>query len=97
MTARKGSALRSVGADEAPAKRKSVAEAASSGTHLELLVAMRDRLARAISDEGCPPRDLAALTRRLSDVAGEIKTLREAADDDHDGSEADDSFDASAI
>lgn len=52
-----------------------VAEAADTGSHRDLLVAMRTRIAKAVSDPECPPRDLAALTRRLQDVAKEIEAL----------------------
>ena len=93
--------LRAVGDSEAaPApSKKTVAQAAESGTHLELLIAMRDRIARAVSSPDCPPRDLAALTRRLQDVAAEIKALKDAedADADRDQDEGGDAFDASAI
>lgn len=57
-----------------PAKQ-SVADAAQSGDRLELLVAMRDRVATAVSNPKCPPRDLAALTRRLQEIAKEIDQL----------------------
>lgn len=68
--------LRAVGPDEAkPAKAKSVAEAAAGGSHRELLVAMRERIAVTVSNPTCPPRDLAALTRRLQDIAKEIEAL----------------------
>ena len=80
-------------ADEKPAEkpsepvaRRSVAEAAEGGDHRELLVAMRERIARTVSDPNCPPRDLAALTRRLQDIAKEIEAIdlraKEEADDD---------------
>lgn len=58
-----------------PARKKSVVEAAASGSHRELLVAMRDRIAHAVSNSDCPPRDLAALTRRLQDIAKELESL----------------------
>lgn len=88
MAARKAP-LRAVKADEIaaePDKRRSVAEAAAGGNHRELLVAMRERIARTVSDPNCPPRDLAALTRRLQDIAKEIEAIdlraKEEADDD---------------
>ena len=56
-------------------KPKSVAQAAESGDRRELLVSMRDRIAKAVSDPDCPPRDLASLTRRLQDIAREIDQL----------------------
>lgn len=71
--------LRAVQAGEKkPAARRkpvTVAEAAEKGSHRDLLVAMRERIARAVSDPDCPPRDLAALTRRLQDIAKEIEVI----------------------
>lgn len=75
------SGLRAVKADERPAP-KSVSEAAK-GTTRELLVALRDRLARAIEDPKCPPRDLASLSRRLHEITRDIESIdsREGGDD----------------
>lgn len=70
--------LRAVSADEAAkpaAKPKTVAQAAANGSQRELLVAMRERIALTVSDPACPPRDLAALTRRLQEIAREIEAL----------------------
>ena len=67
--------LRAVGAGEKPPARLSVAAAAATGDHRALLVAMRERIARTVSDPECPPRDLAALTRRLQDIAKEIESI----------------------
>lgn len=93
--------LRAVGADETPPKpvKQSVAQAAASGDHKALLVAMRERIAETVADPKCPPRDLAALTRRLTDIAREIETLelkakQEAAEDAVPG---DEEFDAAAL
>ena len=63
-------ALRAVkpGETPAPKKKQTVEQAATSGTHRDLLVAMRDRIAQAVSSPDCPPRDLAALTRRLLEM-----------------------------
>ena len=72
MSARR---LRTVGQGETAPRRKSVADAAQGGDRRELLVAMRDRIAKTISDPDCPPRDLASLTRRLQDIAKEIDQL----------------------
>jgi hypothetical protein len=68
-------ALRAVKPGDKPVPRKSVAEAAADGNRRELLVAMRDRIARAVAADDCPPRDLASLTRRLQDIAKEIEAL----------------------
>lgn len=94
--------LRAVSPDEkpnAPAKKMTVTQAAESGDHRSLLVAMRERIAKAVADPNCPPRDLAALTRRLQDIAKEIEAIdlaqkQEAEDGGHAEDEA---FDATAI
>ncbi len=69
--------LRSVPAGAKPVRKaaKTVAQAAESGSHRELLVAMRERIARTVSNPDCPPRDLAALTRRLQDISKEIESI----------------------
>jgi hypothetical protein len=83
----------------APAKRQNVAQAAASGDHRALLVAMRERIAQAVSDPDCPPRDLAALTRRLQDIAKEIEGIDlRAKEEGGDASNVEDgAFDASAV
>lgn len=84
---------------EKPKKPRTVAEAAEAGTHLELLEAMRDRIALAVSKPDCPPRDLAALTRRLTELAKDIAAAR--AEQEQEARESgvvdDASFDAAAI
>lgn len=71
--------LRAVQSDEkapaSPKAPKTVAQAAKSGTPRELLVAMRDRIAETVSQSNCAPRDLAALTRRLQDIAKDIDAI----------------------
>ena len=62
-----------------PKRPQTLEEAAKSGTHRDLLVAMRDRIATAVQDPNCPPRDLAALTRRLNEIAKDIRALDLAA------------------
>ena len=73
MPARK--ALRAVEPGEKPTEKLSVEKAAATGNHRSLLVAMRERIARTVSDPDCPPRDLASLTRRLQDISKEIEAL----------------------
>lgn len=77
MVARQGHIRAVSSGEKAPAKPKklSVAQAAASGDHRSLLVAMRERIAQTVSDPECPPRDLAALTRRLQDIAKEIEAI----------------------
>lgn len=70
--------LRAVAADEKavlPAKPKTVSEAASSGTTRELLVAMRDRVAKDVQNENTAARDLAALTKRLMELVRDIEAV----------------------
>lgn len=70
-------ALRAVGDGETapPKPPKDVKEAAKNGTPRELLVAMRDRIAVTVADPTCAARDLAALTKRLQDVANAIEAM----------------------
>lgn len=71
-----GKPLRAVAPDEkAPAAPKTVDQAAKSGDRRALLVAMRDRIAKAVANTDCPPRDLASLTKRLSDIAQDIESI----------------------
>ena len=100
MVAKRGP-LRSVGEGETakPAKPQTVAQAAESGDQRSLLVAMRARIARTVSDPECPPRDLASLTKRLGDIADQIKALDAQAEEDAENEREvpDEEFDASAL
>ena len=73
-------ALRAVQPGETVAKVKppTVSEAAESGDRLALLVAMRSRIAQTIQNPECPPRALAALSRRLDDIAKQIESITAA-------------------
>lgn len=93
------SGLRAVKAGEKAQPPKSVSEAAK-GTTRELLVALRDRLAKAIEDPKCPPRDLASLSRRLHEITRDIESIdsREGGDDiGAAASTEDEAFDAEAL
>lgn len=80
--------LRAVAPDETAApKKRSVTEAASDGSRRELLVAMRSRVATAVEDPNTPARDLAALTRRLMEIAKDIEAL-DAREQEAEGGEA---------
>jgi hypothetical protein len=60
----------------APRRRpQTVKTAAHSGTRRDLLVALRARIAADIDNPNTPPRDLAALSRRLLEIAREIGAL----------------------
>ncbi len=99
-------ALNGVGnADEVPAvsrepRKLTVDVAARDGSDLELLMAMRDRVADQVADVTCPPRDLAALTRRREEIRKQIAAERARIAEEVDGVAAtvqDGAFDASAI
>lgn len=49
--------------------------------YLDLLKRMKQRLELAVFDDGTSPRDLASLTKRLSDVAKEINQIEDAETD----------------
>ena len=85
--------------DGEKAPPKSITEAASRGSHRELLVAMRDRIALALEDEKCPPRDLASLTLRLGKIAEEIKALDVSNEQEAQRGDTvtDEAFDSAAI
>jgi hypothetical protein len=89
--------LRAVGPDE-KAPPKTVTKAAAEGTRRELLVAMRARVATAVEEPNTPARDLAALTRRLMEIAKDIEAIDVNQDSEGDRAPADDeSFNAEAI
>lgn len=69
--------LRVVADDEAatPKKALTALAAAEAGDYRALLVAMRTRIARDVDDPNTPARDLAALTRRLREIAKEIEAI----------------------
>ena len=76
-----------------------VFNAARSGSELELLMATRDRVAQAIDDPSTPARDLAALTKRIVDITGQIKVCLEGAEEVSDDAEeqGDADFDPSTV
>jgi hypothetical protein len=76
--------------DGEKARPKSVTDAASSGTRRDLLVAMRSRVATAVEDPNTPPRDLAALTRRLMELAKDIEALDAKESEESDGDSTED-------
>ena len=91
--------LRAVKPDEKPSKRKTVSQAAESGTTRELLVAMRARIATAVEDANTPARDLAALTKRLTEVVRDIEAIDAREQDGAAGGDEveDGAFDSSAV
>ena len=92
--------LRAVEPGERGSKKLSVSEAAATGDHRALLVSMRERIAQTVSNPDCPPRDLAALTRRLQDIAKEIESIDLRAREegaDADALEGDEEFDPASL
>ena len=80
-------------------RKFTVTGAAAEGSRRDLLVSMRARVATAVEDGATPARDLAALTRRLMEIAKEIDSI-DAADKqeaDEDAASSDEAFDSSAI
>jgi hypothetical protein len=63
--------------EKRPPARKplTVRAAADSGVRRDLLVAMRSRIASDIDDPNTPARDLAALSRRLLEIAKDIEAI----------------------
>lgn len=63
-----------------PARRSTkkplgVKAAAEAGDRRQLLVALRARIAQAVEDPKTLPRDLAALSRRLLEIAKEVEAI----------------------
>ena len=76
-------------AQPAPPKQPmTVQAAAATGDQRMLLVAMRTRIAEAVGDPNTPARDLAALSRRLLEIAKDLKALDAAETDDDIGQAA---------
>src|SRR5665647_444487 len=85
--------------ESAPAKSLplTVEDAADHGSRRDLLVAMRARVATAVQDLKTPAPALAALTRRLMEIAKDIEALDAAGEEQDSGPIPDEAFDASAI
>ncbi|UQE74203.1 hypothetical protein MYK68_15945 [Gordonia sp. PP30] len=73
--ASKSNPLRAVKPDEKAKPRALTVAQAAKKDRRALLVSMRDRVARAVTSAECPPRDLAALTKRLGDIASDLEAL----------------------
>jgi hypothetical protein len=70
--------IRAVGDDETPPeppKRKTITEAATDGDYRGMLEGLRSRIAQQVESPNCPSRDLAALSRRLIEIAKELEAL----------------------
>lgn len=69
-----------MGAAVSPIRRKGAVGSAAEVGRRELLEALRDKIAAEI-DGDCHPRDLAALSRRLVDIAEQLDAMSDAVDD----------------
>jgi hypothetical protein len=81
--------LKVVNAEAPPRPRRpqTVKAAAEGGNRRDLLVALRSRIAADIDNPNTPARDLAALSRRLLEIAKELEAM-DAADKVDDIGEA---------
>lgn len=87
-------------APKAPVKPPTVSEAATKGSTRDLLVAMRDRIAKAVENEKTAAKDLAALSNRLMQIVRDIEAIdaREGQEDADRANDVEDGkFDASAV
>jgi hypothetical protein len=73
-----------------------VEQAASAGDRRALLKAMQSRIAKTVDDPKTPPRDLAALSRRLQEIGRELEGMTDEPDSDDDQAE-DEAFDPAAV
>lgn len=89
-------ALQAVKPGESPLRPLSISAAAESGDRRQLLVAMRARVSSTLDDPNTSPRDLAALTRRASELDKEIRDIDATATTQIDPVD-DGVFDAGAI
>ena len=103
---RRTTQLHAVKAGEKPAARATktakpmtILQAAEADDRLAELVAMRRRLAKALDDPNCPPRDMAALSRRQLEIGREIEAMKAVAGRDGDGEQPaeDEELDPAAI
>lgn len=74
--------------DETKPHKASVREAADSGDQRALLVALRSRIASDIDNPRTPARDLAALSRKLLEIARELASIDAAEEGDDIGEAA---------
>ena len=58
-----------------PVRAKTVTQAAKSGDQKQLLIALRDRIAKTVEDPETPARDLAALSRRLMEISKDLRGI----------------------
>ena len=67
-----------------PPKKLSVVEAATSGSHQDLLVAVQARIADAVQQPNCNPVALAALSRQMILISKELSMIAARVEDEID-------------
>lgn len=101
MAGRRKPPLRAVASDERAEKKRplTIVEAADQGTARDLLVAMRNRIAKTLDEPNCPARDQASLSRRLLEIRKEIEAIDATAkrEADEDAEVEDESFGSEVI
>ena len=80
--------IRLANEDDVPARPKSLAEAVSSGTRLDELIALRLIISAHIGSENILSRDLKSLSVEMRDISREIEGLEaRAAEEDAEGAD----------
>lgn len=70
-------------------KSDTVTSAAQNGTQEDLLIALRDRIAKSIDDPATPARDLTSLSKRILDVNKELSLIQSAKKEEQEALEHD--------
>jgi hypothetical protein len=80
--------LRAIRPGGPPRRPMTVTKAATTGDRRDLLVALRTRIAQSVEDPNTPAPALAALSRRLLEIARELEALDAAGGGDNVGNAA---------
>lgn len=80
-------------------REAAVTVAATSGNEKNLLLALQERIARALDDPETPARDLASLSKRLLEIGREIKAAEAEEKEREDGNidTSDEDFDPATV
>ena len=62
--------------ERAKPRNLTVVQAAADGSHREMLVAIRARIAQTVEATDCPPVALAALVKTLQSISKELSVIR---------------------
>lgn len=96
-----GTKLRAVADGETgPRRFDTILQAVESGSLLDQMIVTRRRIAKTLDDEDTAPRDLAALSKRFTDLSKEIEALerqKEQEGEKHGADTSDGAWDKTAI